>query len=134
MPENKQNVSFTEREHTATTSLIVEVTVTVPGDEGVDPDYLTDVLMWGLEQHNLAVARIAEDTNLNEDHVIQPLHMSATETLGDLEEPEFIFLVGNLSDGFQPYGPYPDVSEAAGAHEFVEGWLMELTPPRNTDG
>lgn len=71
-------------EHTATTRHTIELAVTVPGDEGIDPTYLVDVLMWGLEQHNEAVRRTPEDTN--EDHVIEPLFMSASEGTGELDD------------------------------------------------
>lgn len=69
-----------EREHTATTRHLIDVTTTVHGDEGVDPKYLVDVLMWGLEQHNAAVRRFrgAEAG----DHTIEPVAMSASDDIG----------------------------------------------------
>jgi hypothetical protein len=42
------------------------------------------------------------------------------------ENPPFIFLKGNLSEGFEAYGPYRNFDEASAAHEFEEGWVMVL--------
>lgn len=59
-------------EHTATTTVTLAITTTVEGDEGVEPDYLVDVIMWGLEQHNGAVAKLG-DSDPWSDYAIQPL-------------------------------------------------------------
>lgn len=59
-------------EHTATTTVTLAITTTVEGDEGVEPDYLVDVIMWGMEQHNIAVARLG-DSDVLEDYAIEPL-------------------------------------------------------------
>ena len=37
----------------------------------------------------------------------------------------FVFLAGNLSDGFTCYGPYDTIGVCYNAHEFEEGWVME---------
>lgn len=62
--------------HTATTQHLIMVTVSREGDEGVEPDYLVDVLMWGLEQHNSRV-QVQDDLDYN----IEPLVMSASPNL-----------------------------------------------------
>jgi hypothetical protein len=38
----------------------------------------------------------------------------------------FVFLAGNMSEGYQAYGPYDDIGFALDIHEFEEGWVMEL--------
>lgn len=43
-----------------------------------------------------------------------------------LDEADYVFLGGNLSDGFQAFGPYASASEAAEAHDMEEGWIMSL--------
>ena len=37
-----------------------------------------------------------------------------------------IAFVGNLSKGFEAYGPYDEFDEAAFIHGGEEGWIMEL--------
>jgi len=44
----------------------------------------------------------------------------------DDDEAPFIFLKGNLTEGFDAYGPYRNFDEASAAHEFEEGWVMML--------
>lgn len=39
----------------------------------------------------------------------------------------FIFLAGNLSDGFRAFGPYMSFDEACWAHDGQEGWVMEVS-------
>lgn len=39
---------------------------------------------------------------------------------------QFIFLRGNVSEGFQAVGPYPTFSECCHQNDAVEGWVMEL--------
>lgn len=46
-------------------------------------------------------------------------------------EEKFIFLVGNVSEGFTAFGPYEDVDDAFVAHEGDEGWLMTLNERTN---
>ena len=43
-----------------------------------------------------------------------------------------IVLVGNVSDGFTPYGPYADFDEAIAAWDGEECWIMELHADTNT--
>lgn len=45
-----------------------------------------------------------------------------------------IWLRGNISDGFTPFGPYPDIEAAFMAHEGEEGWALTLNPPRSARG
>ena len=42
---------------------------------------------------------------------------------------QFIFMKGNLTDGYVPYGPYPDVDACADSHVGHDGWMMGLLPP-----
>jgi len=44
----------------------------------------------------------------------------------------FVFLRGNISDGFEAYGPYLDFDDACGVNEGEEGWVMSLTPSEKT--
>jgi hypothetical protein len=44
----------------------------------------------------------------------------------DSEHPPVVFLTGNLSEGFEAYGPYDNMDDACNAHEGEEGWLMTL--------
>lgn len=44
----------------------------------------------------------------------------------DADNPPFIFLQGNLTEGFDAFGPYKSFDEASAAHEFEEGWVMTL--------
>jgi|LakMenE18May11ns_1017448.scaffolds.fasta_scaffold9903849_6 hypothetical protein len=41
----------------------------------------------------------------------------------------FIWLGGNLSDGFTAVGPYQSFDDVCEAHDCDEGWLMVLEPP-----
>ena len=43
-----------------------------------------------------------------------------------------IALVGNVSDGFTPYGPYPNFDVAIDAWDGEECWIMELHADINT--
>lgn len=45
-------------------------------------------------------------------------------------DPRYVFVKGNLSEGYTVIGPYPDMDEAASAHDLEEGWLMTLQPPK----
>lgn len=38
----------------------------------------------------------------------------------------FVFLAGNISDGYTALGPYASFGEAAEINEWREGWVMEL--------
>lgn len=38
----------------------------------------------------------------------------------------FVWMQGNLSDGFHAFGPYASVDEAFAAHDGEEGWVMTL--------
>jgi hypothetical protein len=38
----------------------------------------------------------------------------------------FVFLAGNLSDGYDAFGPYETFGEAFDVNEWREGWVMEL--------
>jgi len=38
----------------------------------------------------------------------------------------FIFMAGNLSDGYVAFGPYETFGDAAEINEWQEGWIMEL--------
>lgn len=74
---------------TATTRHILDVTVEIPGDDAIDPQYLIDVLMWGLEQHNLKVIKHRDNPRLI-DHEVTPLEMSASPDIGlDAEDVAF---------------------------------------------
>jgi hypothetical protein len=42
------------------------------------------------------------------------------------EDLMFIFLSGNLSDGYAAFGPYETFGEAATINEWQDGWVMEL--------
>lgn len=70
------------REHTATTTRTLEITTTIAGDEGIEPEYLIEVLAWGLEQHNAAVARL-EGSPVLEDCVIDLLAILDVTDEGD---------------------------------------------------
>jgi hypothetical protein len=41
----------------------------------------------------------------------------------------FIWLSGNLSDGFTAVGPYQSLDDVCEAHDCDEGWLMVLESP-----
>jgi hypothetical protein len=41
---------------------------------------------------------------------------------------QWIFLVGNLSKGFEPFGPYDDFDVMSEVHDNEEGWGMQLLP------
>ena len=41
----------------------------------------------------------------------------------------FIFLAGNISDGFKAYGPYSTFDDVCEFHDMNEGWVMELSYP-----
>lgn len=43
---------------------------------------------------------------------------------------QYVFVRGNLSEGYTVVGPYPSMDEAADAHDLEEGWLMTLQPPK----
>jgi hypothetical protein len=73
--EDKHTEYPESREHTATTTHTVEVTTTVPGDEGIDTEYLVDVLMWGVDQHN---ALVEAQSMSSADLPIQIVSMSAS--------------------------------------------------------
>jgi len=38
----------------------------------------------------------------------------------------FVWLSGNLSDGYTAYGPYLSFSECCDAHDGDDGWIMKL--------
>ena len=42
-------------------------------------------------------------------------------------------LEGNLTEGFVAYGPYESFDIAAHAHEFCEGWLMEMRSTKESE-
>ncbi len=39
---------------------------------------------------------------------------------------KFVFMLGNVSEGFTAYGPYDSLDEACDTWEGAEGWAMEL--------
>jgi hypothetical protein len=39
---------------------------------------------------------------------------------------KFIYLAGNVSEGFKAFGPFKSFDEACEECEGVEGWVMEL--------
>jgi hypothetical protein len=41
----------------------------------------------------------------------------------------YVVLVGNLSDGYQAFGPYPDIELAFEAHGGDECWMMQMQTP-----
>lgn len=45
----------------------------------------------------------------------------------------FVFLAGNLSEGYKAYGPYSSLEYACEYHAFDEGWVMELGYPESVD-
>ena len=45
----------------------------------------------------------------------------------------FIWLGGNLSDGFTAVGPYQSFDDVCEAHDCDEGWLMVLEPPKRSE-
>ena len=50
-------------------------------------------------------------------------------------DQKFIFLSGNVSEGFAAYGPY-EIEEVFSKHDGEEGWVMELSyvaDPSKTD-
>ena len=57
-------------------------TIEIGTTEDVDPKYLIDVLMWGLQEHNEAVAKFEESagsdlySDEDKDHPINPTYMS----------------------------------------------------------
>lgn len=44
----------------------------------------------------------------------------------------YIFLSGNISDGYTAHGPYPSLGEVAAAHDGEEGWIMSLSKPKTS--
>lgn len=51
------------------------------------------------------------------------------------EQPRAIFMSGNLSEGYLPYGPFESFDEAfefADEHN-LQGWAMQLFPPKRRD-
>ena len=61
--------------------------------------------------------------------------MSWTEYDANTEwkSKSYIMLEGNLTEGFVAYGPYESFDVAADAHEFCEGWVMEMRPPQESE-
>jgi hypothetical protein len=44
----------------------------------------------------------------------------------------YIFLKGNLSEGYEAHGPYPSLDGKGGllaGHDYEEGWIMVLRQP-----
>lgn len=41
-------------------------------------------------------------------------------------QEQFVFLKGNMSDGFKCYGIYKDLDEIDKYHAFEEGWIMKV--------
>jgi hypothetical protein len=40
----------------------------------------------------------------------------------------FIWLLGNISDGYTAYGPYDTFDECCYEHDGDDGWIMQLSP------
>jgi hypothetical protein len=38
----------------------------------------------------------------------------------------FVFIAGNLSDGYGAFGPYESFDEACELNNWREGWIMEM--------
>jgi hypothetical protein len=49
-----------------------------------------------------------------------------------MNDPVYIFMSGNLSEGYMAHGPYPSLGEVAAAHEGEEGWIMTLNKPKTS--
>ena len=45
----------------------------------------------------------------------------------------FIFMAGNLSDGYVAFGPYDAFDDAADAHEWQDGWIMDVQSLSRSD-
>lgn len=45
----------------------------------------------------------------------------------------YIFLMGNVSDGFEAIGPYDNADECALAHDGDEGWMMATNKPKDVN-
>jgi hypothetical protein len=39
---------------------------------------------------------------------------------------KFVYLAGNVSEGFTAYGPFKDFDECCDECDGVEGWVMEM--------
>jgi hypothetical protein len=42
-----------------------------------------------------------------------------------------IYLAGNISEGYEAFGPFENFDEACEAFDGVEGWVMELKNPKD---
>lgn len=49
-----------------------------------------------------------------------------------MNDPVYIFMSGNLSEGYKAYGPYPSLGEVSEAHAMEDGWIMTLTPAKTS--
>lgn len=49
--------------------------------------------------------------------------------MADNHKAQWVFLMGNLSEGFEVFGPYPDFDTLCEAHDCEAGWGMQLLPP-----
>jgi hypothetical protein len=47
---------------------------------------------------------------------------------------QWVWLAGNPSEGFTAHGPYQDFEALCEAHDFEDGWAMQLTKPSARSG
>ena len=46
-----------------------------------------------------------------------------------MKSPMYIAMIGNLSAGYHPVGPFDTLSEAADFFDGADVWIMEVTHP-----
>jgi hypothetical protein len=46
-------------------------------------------------------------------------------------DPQAVAIVGNLSDGFVVFGPYPTWDDASDSHDGPGVWIATLKPPKH---
>jgi hypothetical protein len=65
-------------------------------------------------------------------HTDEKTRVEEVEVMDEVKKL-FIWLGGNLSDGFTATGPYESLEDVCDAHDFDEGWLMVLEPPKRSE-
>lgn len=50
-----------------------------------------------------------------------------------MKESGYIFMKGNLSEGYIAFGPFEDIEDAFTEYDFEEGWIMTLHLPDNKE-
>lgn len=82
-----------------------EITLTIPvEDEGQDP------AAWDWQ------------TLIDSQH---PVYVEMLRKPGSRDE-KFIFLRGNVSEGYRAIGPYESFEDCCDAHDGEDGWVMEI--------